>query len=426
MTYRRILKSAGQAFVIAGTFMLADVEEIHATGTRVYSDFQEFKNEALTGFDNQLEVLHQMQISGEQIFSENSPDRPDYDRARAEIEEARRAFEASDNLADLRQRCEPSWCGAIDNVTILNDINANTASNIEAQPWRDERINEIGVDRYEKQWTEDRQNDGINSWNSSEPQYEASREYNSKDFSQRIKLLEDKLNSGESPVLTGLKEAVPVSKIKVFGKLGKKMGGRYGENIEKTAESAEAGKGAAGNLKRGSTMIFGNDEKRREVIKELKKEGKIEAARALGSKIGGAIGGVLGGPPGAATGAAIGSALVAGGTAGRIAQKERNRKAESIRPLKEDNKNLALVEEADGNKEAKDTIVSVFGKNNEADGETPSEHNFLLTLRRNQAQKLKASIAAGSGPMTPHLDHMKKKLGQKINESLKEKEQERP
>lgn len=435
MTYRRILKSAVQAFVIAGTFMLPDVEDIYATETRVYSNFEEAKNESLTSIDNVIEaldrdrqwLLYESGSGGNDVL--DLLDR--FDRALATIEEIRQAVEASDNPTDFYQRCksielECTICRSIE--LKCTHFKASTTSNIGTWSQHDENMNEVKVDRYEKQWTEDRQNDGTNSRNSSESEYESSRKYNSKRFSPRINGLEAKLKSKlKSPTWTGLKEAVPIKKIKVGGKLAKKVlkkvGGKaeeYGEKVEKAAERVEEVKDEVDREKRKEALTSGDDEEFREAMKEI----KIEGARSAGA----AIGGLVGGPPGAAIGSGLGAGVVAGG----IAQGERNREAEQIesliKSLKEENQNLALLEKAvDGEKEAQDAVTSALGMNNVADDETPSEHNFLQTLRLNHARKFKASIAPGSGPMTlHHPDLMEKEMVQRIDKLLKEEEQEGP
>lgn len=429
MTYRKRLKSSAPVFFVVGTLIFAGVEESSAQSGKVYSTCEEMRKDVIAAqVDGCHEAVGSFRAEAQSVGYDYEGDMScswdggmmgELSRAEAagfisvaklaEAEKFYQGVEGCHDPTDLRQFCE--WAGCI-----VDDKH-------------DENINEAVVNRYEKRWTEDRQNDDTNSWNSSESEYESSKKYEHEKNSERINILKTKLNSRESPYLTALKEAVPITRIKMLGKgvkkVGKKVGGRterYGEMVDQGAEKIEEVKDQADREKKRNALIFGNDEDRREAMKELTKEGKIEAARLVGGRTGGAIGGVLG-PKGAAVGAAIGSAYGAGSTARTIAQKEIDRDAESIKSIEEDNKNFALVEKAaEGNKEAKDAIFSVFGKNNEGDSKAPSEHNFLQTLRRNQAQKLKATIAAGSGPMTPHLDHMKKKLGRKVEKSLKEEE----
>lgn len=420
MTYRRILKSAVQAFVIAGTFMFTDVEKIYATGTRVYSNFEEFKNQALTGLHNQLEVCHRERqkiwlqyVSGSDVL--DLLDR--WDRLCADIEELRQVVEASDNPTDIRQHCESRGC-TVGDFTILDENKANTTPSVGTWSQHDENIDGGQVSRYEKKWTEDRQNDDTNSWNSSESEYESSKKYEHEKNSERINILKAKLNSRKSPKLIGARTAMETAAKTVVpgGKVVRRIFGK-GKSVEKIIRGAEKANEISDKTEK-TTKVAAAASGDNEAVREILEETTIETATAIGRGVGTPFGPV---------GTAIGGAAAGAGTAGILAmrkeQKEIDRKAESIKSIEEDNENFALVEKAaEGDKEAKEALFSVFGKNNEGDNKAPSKHNFLQTLRRNQAQKLKATIAAGSGPMTPHLDHMKKKFGRKVEKSLKEEE----
>lgn len=224
MTYRKRLKSSAPVFFVVGTLIFAGVEESSAQAGKVYSNCEEMRKDMIAAqVDGCNEASGSFRVEAQRVGYEvescswDGEMMGELSRAEAagfisaaklaEAEKFYQGVEGSHDLTDLRQFCEWAGCIVDDKVDILGKNDADTIPSVGTWSQHDENIHEAVVNRYEKKWTEDRQNDGTNSRNSSESEYEASREYYSKDFSQRINFLKDKLNSRESPILPGLRAA---------------------------------------------------------------------------------------------------------------------------------------------------------------------------------------------------------------------------